>query len=131
MLLLSVTASSRMKGDAVNTSERLALTVFCEELPELRSECARQTAARQLLLAHIEAEAKARRPILGLLAELLGADPDSSARALGAGLPGSSPGQADEEQFVCPDSACARVAFTVPAGPAPRCRVTGEPMVRS
>lgn len=119
-----------MKGDAVDASERLALTAFCEELPEIRAECARQTASRQLLLARIEAEAQARRPILDLLVDLLGSEPDSVTRALGAGLPGAGPGQADEEQFVCPDNACARVAYALPAGPAPRCRVTGTPMVR-
>jgi hypothetical protein len=120
-----------MKGDAMDASERLALTALCEELPELRAECARQTAARRLLLARIEAEAQARRPILDLLADLLGAEPDSAVRALGTGLPGAGPGQADEEQFVCPDNACARVAYTLPAGPAPRCRVTGTSMVQT
>ncbi|HEY0695641.1 MAG TPA: hypothetical protein VGD71_42215 [Kribbella sp.] len=60
-----------MKGDAVDASDRLALTAFCEELPELRAECARQTAARRQLVAQIEAEAQARRPILGLLVERL------------------------------------------------------------
>lgn len=120
-----------MKGDAVNVSERSALAAFCEELPQLRAECAYQPVARRLLLACIEAEARARRPILGLLSELLGASPDSTVRTLSVGLPGSGPGQADEEQFVCPDDACARVALTIPAGPVPRCHVTGKPMARS
>ncbi|TYB57674.1 hypothetical protein FXF51_39970 [Nonomuraea sp. PA05] len=115
----------------MDASERLALATLCEELPELRAECARQSAARQALLARVESEAQARRPVLGLLAELLGTGPDGAVRALGTALPGSGPGQADEERFGCPDRACVRVAFTLPAGPAPRCRVTGEPMARS
>ncbi|MGW1720426.1 hypothetical protein [Streptomyces sp. NPDC002156] len=111
-------------------SERDVLTTFCEELAELRQECARQPEHRRLLLARIEAEARARRPILDLLGELLGTASDDTVRSLGTGLPGAGPGRADEEQFACPDQACARIAFTVPAGPVPRCRITGDPMIR-
>jgi hypothetical protein len=114
----------------MDSSEQLALAAFCEELPDLRAECARQGADRRRQLAHIETEAQARRPILPLLAVLLDARPEHTVRALAAGLPGAGPGQADEESFVCPDGACARVAYTVPAGPVPRCRVIGRPMVR-
>lgn len=114
----------------MDSSERLALAALCEELPDLRAECARQGADQSGRLARIEAEARARRPILTLLAALLDAEPDEAQRQLGAGLPGSGPGHADEESFVCPDGACARVAHTVPAGPVPRCRVIGRPMVR-
>jgi hypothetical protein len=114
----------------VESSERLALAAFCEELQDLRTECARQGADQLQQLARIETEAQARRPILVLLAVLLNAKPEHAVRALGAGLPGAGPGQADEESFVCPDGACARVAYTVPAGPVPRCRVTGRLMAR-
>jgi hypothetical protein len=114
----------------VESSERLALAALCEELPNLRTECARQGAEQLQQLARIETEAQARRPILALLAVLLNAEPEQAVRALGAGLPGAGPGRADEESFGCPDGACARVACTVPAGPVPRCRVTGRPMVR-
>ena len=114
----------------MESSERLALTAFCEELPELRAECARQGADQRRQLARIETEAQARRPILALLAALLDAAPDRTVRTLAAGLPGAGPGLADEESFTCPDGACSRTAYTVPAGPVPRCRVTGRPMVR-
>ncbi|MEU4218776.1 hypothetical protein [Actinoplanes sp. NPDC026623] len=114
----------------MESSERLALTAFCEELPDLRAECARQGADQRRQLARIEGEAQARRPILMLLADLLDAEPEHAVRALAAGLPGAGPGRADEENFVCPDGACARVAHTDPAGPVPRCGVIGRPMVR-
>lgn len=114
----------------MDASERYALTAFCEELADLRQECARQPEQRRLLLARIEAEAQARRPILELLGELLGTTSDDTVRSLGTGLPSAGPGRADEERFACPDHACARIAFTVPAGPIPRCRITGEPMIR-
>jgi hypothetical protein len=70
------------------------------------------------------------RPILGLLGELLGASRDDTVRMLGGGLPGFGPGPADEESFGCPDAACDRVCTTPPAGPVPRCRITGAPMIR-
>lgn len=114
----------------MDAAERLALATLCGELAGLRIECAHQPAKRQDLLARIEAEAKARRPILGLLAELLGMDMGDTTRALGAQLPGIGPGRADEERFSCPDGACDRVATTRPAGPVPRCLVTDQPMCR-
>ncbi|GAA3433781.1 hypothetical protein [Kutzneria kofuensis] len=114
----------------MDAQERLALTTLCCELAELRRECAEQPERRQRLLARIEAEAAARRPILPLLAELLGVDGEETLRTAGAGLPGAGPGQADEESFACPDGACDRVEGTTPAGPIPRCLLTGRPMRR-
>ncbi|EQD81510.1 hypothetical protein A8924_3250 [Saccharopolyspora erythraea NRRL 2338] len=114
----------------MDPAERDALTTFCDELPGLREECAHHPADRLRLVDRIAAEARARRPILGLLAELLGTSPAEAARALGSALPGTGPGQADEELFGCPDRACDRVRQTPPAGPIPRCPVTGRPMSR-
>jgi hypothetical protein len=111
-------------------AERTALTGLCHQLAELRVEMARQPAWRQELLAHIEDEARARRPILELLARLVGTDPAGVVRALPYGLPGLGAGRADEERFGCPDRACDRVALTVPAGPLPRCLLTDQSMVR-
>jgi hypothetical protein len=83
------------------------------------------------LLEQITAEAAARRPILALLARLLGTKgADETRQALGAGLPGAGPGRADHERFGCPDHACRRVATTTPAGPVPTCSVTRQPMRR-
>lgn len=112
----------------MDTGERLALSALCDELPALRTQCALESEDRRRLLAKIEVEARARRPILTLLGELLGMSVTDTARGLGSGLPGAGPGRADEETFGCPDHACDRVTGAVPAGPAPRCRVTGLPM---
>jgi hypothetical protein len=114
----------------VETEERRALTSFCLELDGLRKECAFLPERRRRLLERIEAEARARRPIVALLAELLDASQEGTTRTLAEGLPGFGPGQADEEQFCCPDGACDRVDGTTPAGPVPRCLVTGQPMKR-
>jgi hypothetical protein len=114
----------------MDQAERLALAALCDELDSLRVECAHGPDQRQHLLARIETEAKARRPILAMLDELLGTVRADTVRTLGGGLPGFGPGQADEEQFGCPDGACSRIAGTYPAGPVPRCRVTGDPMSR-
>jgi hypothetical protein len=114
----------------VETEERHALTNFCIELDGLREECAFLSENRRHLLERIEAEARARRPIVALLAELLNASREGTTRTLAEGLPGVGPGQADEERFRCPDGACDRVGGTTPAGPVPRCRVTGQPMKR-
>jgi hypothetical protein len=114
----------------VETEERRALTRFCVELDGLRKECAFLPERRRRLLERIEAEARARRPIVVLLAELLDASRKDTTRTLAEGLPGAGPGQADEEQFCCPDDACDRVDGTTPAGPVPRCLVTGQPMKR-
>jgi hypothetical protein len=112
----------------VEASERLALTALCAELPELRAECQRQPEHRKHLLARIEAEARARRPIGALLGELLGTDSEETVRSLSSGLPGTGAGQADEETFGCPDGACDHQRATTPAGPIPRCPVTGQAM---
>lgn len=106
------------------------LGALCDELHNLRAEATRQGEGKQRLLARIEAEARARRPIGALLGELLygrrgGAD---TVRGLSAGLPGAGAGRADEERFSCPDGACDRLAYTVPAGPVPLCQITGRPM---
>jgi hypothetical protein len=114
----------------VNAAERSVLTALCAELPELRAECARQPADSRRLLERVEAEARARRPIIALLGELLGSSPDETLRSLSSGLPGTSGGQPDEELFGCPDGACDHRRSTVPAGPVPRCPVTGQPMKR-
>ncbi len=113
-----------------NRAERLALSTLCDELADLRTECVQQPQCHQDLLTRVEAEARARRPILGLLAQLLGTDEGSATRALGAQLPGTGPGHADEESFGCPDGACDRVETTQPAGAIPQCLVTGTSMAR-
>lgn len=112
-----------------DTAERLALGALCEELRALRQECAAQPEEKRLLLARIEAAARERRPILALLEELLGTGGADTVRGLGAGMPGAGSGRADEESFSCPDGACGRIAFTVPAGPVPRCQLTDLPMI--
>jgi hypothetical protein len=114
----------------VERDEQEALSAVCEELPALREEVGRHPDERARLLARIEAEAAARRPILSLLAELLGTNAEGTRTALAAGLPGVGAGHADEERFVCPDGACNRTAKALPAGPAPSCWVTRQPMRR-
>jgi hypothetical protein len=117
-----------MDEELVATAERLALKVLCEDLPALRLECAAQPEYKRRLLARIEAAACAREPVLTLLGELLGTSATDTVRGLNTGLPGVGSGRADEERFGCPDGACDRVARTVPAGPVPRCLITGLPM---
>lgn len=112
----------------MDAAERLALTAFCAELPELRAECAVQPVHRQRLLARIEEEARQQRPILALLAELLGTSPSDAVRSLSGGLPGAGLGRAHEEKFVCPSGACDRTTSALPAGPVPRCPLTGDAM---
>lgn len=114
----------------MDAAERLALTALCEELTTLRSEVARHGEAKRNLLARIEGEAAAGRPILELLGRLLGADGTTAVRTLSSGLPGAGPGQADDERFGCPAGRCDRVATAAPAGPVPRCLVTRGAMVR-
>lgn len=109
-------------------AERMALAGLCEELPELREECRSQPERTRSLLTRIEEEARARRPFLALLSQLLGTS--EAARGLGGGFPGAGPGQADEEVFGCPDGACGRKAQSVPAGAPPRCVVLGRDMRR-
>lgn len=114
----------------MDRDEREALTIVCTHLTELRAECALQPERRQRLLTQVEAEARARRPILLLLGQLLGANGDETRQMLSGGLPGLGPGHADEESFGCPDAACDRICTTTPAGPIPRCLLTGQPMIR-
>ncbi|MEU1550819.1 hypothetical protein [Nocardia sp. NPDC005745] len=111
-------------------AERAALTGLCSGLHALRAECARWPEARQQLLARIETEARARRPIEALLAELMGATREETRQMISTSLPGFGPGRADEESFGCPDRACDHVTTTVPAGPVPRCNLTGTLMRR-
>jgi hypothetical protein len=117
----------------VNLRERKALTLLCRELPALQTECARLSERHQRLLARIEEAAAARRPVLGLLAELLDGTPDDvldEQRGVATGLPGAGCGQADDEVFGCPDGACDHQDHTVPAGAPPRCAVVGREMRR-
>jgi hypothetical protein len=97
---------------------------------KLRREIKQHSAARSRLLARIETEGAARRPLLRLLAELPGIDRDDTQQALSAGLPGVGPGRSNDERLECPDGACGRVATAVPAGPVPTCWVTGRAMRR-
>jgi hypothetical protein len=113
-------------------SEKGALAIVCEDLPGLREECARSERQAKLL-ARIEQEATARRPVLSLLAELLGLTPEEALedyRQAATGFPGMSGGRADNEIFGCPDGACARTDTTVPAGAPPKCLLTGKEMRR-
>jgi hypothetical protein len=118
-----------MEHGPADNVERLALGALCDELRELRRECAAQTEEKRLLLSRIEAEARERRPILALLGELLGIGGADTVRGLSSSMPGAGSGRADEETFACPDGACDRVVHTVPAGPIPRCALTGLPMI--
>ncbi|MFI1195119.1 hypothetical protein ACH4T9_17905 [Micromonospora sp. NPDC020750] len=119
-----------MDDERVRLVERCTLAGLCDDLPALRAYFAAGSEQQRLLLASIETEARARRPVAGLVTRLLGAGATGTSRNLGAGLPGSGPGRADEESFGCPDHACDRVLAAVPAGPAPRCLLTGLPMSR-
>ncbi|MEU2042686.1 hypothetical protein [Nocardia niwae] len=110
--------------------ERTALTGLCSGLQNLRAECAHWPDERQQLLARIETEARARRPIEALLAELMGTTREETRQTISTGLPRFGPGRADEESFGCPDRACDHVTTTVPAGPVPRCNLTGTLMRR-
>jgi hypothetical protein len=108
--------------------ERAALTSLCKEFDALRDEARRHSVERERLLDQILVEARARRPVLGLLGRLLGTDGDTTLRALGGGLPGGGPGRANGERFSCPDGSCDRTDVPPPAGALPRCRVTGQLM---
>ncbi|WP_199828921.1 hypothetical protein [Streptomyces sp. NRRL B-24085] len=111
-------------------AERAALTTLCKEFDALIGETRLHTAARQELLERIAAEARARRPVLALLGELLHTDRETTLRTLATGLPGAGPGTARAENFRCPDGACDRTAVPPPAGALPRCAVMGRPMAR-
>lgn len=112
----------------MHDDERAVLASLCGQLPELRREMARFPAAVQQLLADIETEARAGRPIRGLLSEL-SIDPDENTRQHSP-LPGVGPGRASEERFGCPEDLCDRATTTVPAGALPRCWLTGRYMTR-
>ncbi|MEY9997038.1 hypothetical protein ABIE67_009070 [Streptomyces sp. V4I8] len=112
----------------MEAAERLALTMLCSEILELRLECAQQSEWHQQVLTRIEEAARARQPIFALLSQLVGIGDAGSFRALSSALPGGGAGRAHEEVFGCPDGACDRGAISVPAGPVPRCEVTGRPM---
>lgn len=111
-------------------AERSVLTILCGGLQALRAECAQWPEPRRQLLARIETEARARRPILPLVAELLGTTQQETRQMTSGGIPGFGPGRADEESFGCPDHACDHLATTLPAGPVPRCVLTDTPMRR-
>lgn len=114
-----------------DAEERAALRSVCGELPELLAEREHLPADRQVLVDRIREEAAARRPILPLLARLVGTSQAETVRSLGPGLPGIGPGRPDEERFVCPDDACDRVVLPDPGAPVPRCHVTDRPMKRA
>ncbi|MFI0515993.1 hypothetical protein RKD19_005692 [Streptomyces canus] len=111
-------------------AERSALTTLCKEFDALIGETRRHSAARQELLERIVAEARARRPVVTLLSQLLDTDRATTVRTLATGLPGAGPGTARQENFRCPDGACDRTAVPPPAGAIPRCAVMGRPMER-
>lgn len=107
--------------------------MLCKDLPALRRDCASLSEPQQRLLARVEEAAAARRPVLGLLAELLGSTPDDvldEQRGVATGLPGAGYGQADDEVFGCPDGACDHQERPLPAGAPPRCAVVGREMRR-
>lgn len=110
--------------------ERSALTELCQEFEALVVETGRHSPERQELLTRIATEARARRPVLDLLSQLLNTDRETTVRSLAAGLPGTGPGYARAETFRCPDRACDRIAVPLPAGAIPRCAVTDRPMAR-
>ncbi len=104
--------------------------MLCTELDALRAECALLSESHRQLLARIEIEARERRPIRPLLTQLWGTDQQDTRQMVAGGLPGFGPGRADEESFGCPDQACDRVCVPLPAGPVPRCKLTGTLMQR-
>jgi hypothetical protein len=122
-----------VRGQDVDQAEREALTILCQELPTLRVDCAKFSERHVRLLARVEEEAAARRPVLDLLAELLGGTRNEvleEHRSAATGLPGTGGGRADDEVFGCPDDACGHQTRTVPAGTPPRCSLTRREMKR-
>lgn len=111
-------------------AERSALTTLCKEFGALIGETSRHSATRQELLERIVAEARARRPVLALLGQLLNTDRETTLRTLATALPGAGPGTARQETFRCPDGACDRTAVPPPAGAIPRCAVLDRHMER-
>lgn len=111
-------------------AERSALATLCQEFDALIGETGRHSTERQELLERIVAEARARRPVLTLLGQLLDTDRETTLRTLATGLPGTGPGIALQETFRCPDGACDRRAVPPPAGAIPRCAVLGRPLER-
>lgn len=105
--------------------ERAVLAQLCARLPELRAEIARHPTASQQVLAQIEARARAGQPVRDLLAELMPGNESGIVRGLEK-LPSLGPGRSSEERFGCPSGTCDREATTAPAGPLPRCWLTGR-----
>jgi hypothetical protein len=120
------------KGERVDDAEeRAALRSVCLELPELLAERKQLPAEGQALVDRVRAEATARRPVLALLAELVGNSQAETVRSLSAGLSGVGPGRPDEERFVCPDDACDREDRPEPGDPVARCALLDRPMKRA
>jgi hypothetical protein len=109
----------------VHDDERQALATLCKHLPRLRAEIAAHPAASRELLARIEERARADEPVVNLLAELFPAGQTGVSRGLEP-LPSLGPGQASRERFRCPDGRCDREETTTPAGPLPRCWLSGR-----
>ncbi|MEO6083539.1 MAG: hypothetical protein ABIQ18_10590 [Umezawaea sp.] len=110
----------------MDEDERFVLTEVCRGLEVMRAECAALPQRRRDAFEHIVEEAKARRPLSALVRAFLG----GPTRSLGRALPGAGSGRAHEEVFGCPDGACDRIGRTEPAGPVPRCSLTGHLMKR-
>ncbi|WP_112267900.1 hypothetical protein [Lentzea terrae] len=113
----------------MHDDERAALARLCDQLPGLRAEIAKHPAATRELLARIESRARAGEPVRALLDDLFPPDQAGVTRTFEA-LPSLGPGRSSEERFGCPARLCDREATTKPAGPLPRCWLTGRFMRR-
>lgn len=109
----------------MHEDERRALATFCEHLPRLSAEIAAHSNASRELLTRIERRARTGKPIRDLLAELFPAGQTGVSRGIRP-LPWLGPGEASAERFRCPDGRCDREGTTTPAGPLPRCWLTGR-----
>lgn len=109
----------------MHDNERVAVAELCEHLPRLRAEVAAHPAASRELLVLIEQRARSGEPVRDLLAELFPGGQTGVSRGL-EHLPSLGPGQASVERFRCPDGRCGREGTTTPAGPLPRCWLTGR-----
>jgi hypothetical protein len=109
----------------VHDEERATVAELCDQLPALRAEIAQHPITAQQLLAHIETQARTGEPVRALLADLLPTGQAPTNRHLEP-LPSLGPGRASEERFGCPNGLCDREATTTPAGPLPRCWLTGR-----
>jgi len=114
----------------MDDAERRVVARFCLDLPDLRAEVARLDETKRGQLTRIERAAAEGRPISGLLSRYFGIDPATGNRSLQGGLPGAGAGRAHEELFGCPLGHCSREERPVPAGPVPRCLLTGSAMKR-